>query len=396
MPSSIALGFSQAEDPQEAAYQASLAVKNQLNSPSFDLVILFTSIHYAKEEILDVIQATLNPAHLVGSSSSGIILSNAIYNRGLAILAINSDDISFGTGAALYSPESDFRNVGFELARNIASEYKSPFLKQAAVLFCDGLFQFNNQFMLGLRESLGHSFPITGAFSCDNFKLQETYQFHQKKTFSNAIVGFLIGSDNLVAISNKHGFKPLGKPRTITSVTGHIIRTIDHKPAVYIYEEYLKGESKSLKKGFFNSPSTHYPLGIYMEAHRQYLLRYPVDILSDGSIVCQADIPPDSEVHLTISNKDSCKNAAIAAAQEVKNALGGRQAQLLIVFESMVRHKMLGHHSFAEIQAIKELLGYSTPMIGMYSFGELCPLGLKNIHSETYVQNGSLLLLAIS
>ncbi|MEI7998702.1 MAG: FIST N-terminal domain-containing protein [Candidatus Omnitrophota bacterium] len=396
MSSSIAIGFSQAEDPQEAAYQASMIVKNQMNSHSIDMAILFVSIHYAKPEILDVIKSILNPTRLVGSSTAGIILSHGIFNRGLAILAINSSSVNFGIGSALYSPEDNPRNFGFELGRKISLDLKSSFLRQASVILCDGLFQYNNQFILGARESLGYSFPLAGAFACDNFKLKETFQFHQKEIYSNAAVGLLIGSDNHVAFSNKHVFKPLGKPRVITVAEGHIIRTVDHKPAISIYEEYLKDDAINLKNVFSSSPAALYPLGIYVEKLRQYLLRYPVDILSDGSIVCQADIPQDSEVHLTISNKDSFKNAATAAAQEVKEALGGHQAKLLIIFESMIRHKMLGRHSLLEIHAIREILGYSTPMIGMYSFGELCPLGLGDSPTETYLQNGSILLLAIS
>ncbi len=394
MSFSVAIGFSQAQNPQEAAHQASVAIKNKLNSITTDMVIVFTSISYAKKEILDVIYPILKPIRLIGSSCSGIILSEGVFNRGLAILAINSSSITFGIGSVNLNPKDNPRKTGFELGHKINLDSKTHFQRQAAVVLCDGISQYNNQFMAGVQEILGRSFPLAGTLSCDDFKLQRSYQFYQKQILSNSSIGFLINSMFPVAFSNKHGFKPLGKPRTITSVEGPIIHTIDHRPAVKLYEEYLKDVSKNLKNGFLNSPVTIYPLGVYSENQQQYLLRYPVDILTNGSIVCQTDIPPNTEVHLMISNRDSCKNAATAAAQEIKYALGG-QAQLLFIFESMGRQRILSHHLFLEIQAIKELLGDSVPIIGMYGFGELCPLGSSTESTDTYLQNGSLSLLAI-
>ena len=396
MPNPIAIGFSQADDPQEAAYQACVTAKNQLQGAPVHMVIVFTSIHYAKKEVLEAIHTVLKPAKLVGCSSAGLIVSNGIFSRGVIIIAITSPALHFGVGAASYNAGKDSRQLGFELAHSCNLDYKSTCVRQASIILYDGLLPYDNQFVLGQQEIIGHSCPIIGGFSCDDFKFKKTHQFYQKQIFSNSAVGFFIGSsDCVVAFSNKHGFTPLGKPRMITAAEGPIIHTIDRKPAVAIYEEFFKGEVQNFKKNFFNSPGILYPLGIYLEDQRQYLIRYPVDILSDGSIVCQADVPKNTEVHLTINNKDSCKQAANAAALEIKEALGGRPAQLIIIFESMVRHKILGRHLFSEVQTIKEILGHSTPVAGMYSFGELCHLNLNESNVNTHLQNASLLLLAI-
>ncbi len=397
MPTNIAIGFSQADDPQEAAYQASISVKNQLQSSSVDMVILFTSIHYAKKESLEVIHSILKPSKLIGSSSAGIILSNLISSRGIALIGINSTTLNFGIGSATYVPGKNLRQLGFELNHSCDLNYKSSFvIRQFSTVFCDSLIPYDNQFLLGSQEVIGHTCPILGAFSCDDFKFKKNYQFYQKQILSLSAVGFLLGSPNaIVTSSNKHGFIPLGKPRTITSSAGPIIHTIDNKPAIEIYVDFFKDEAENLKKKFLNSIGVLYPLGIYMEKQRQYLIRYPVDILNDGSIVCQADVPSNAEVHLTINNKDSCKKAAALAAQDIKDALDGRPAQLIIVFESAIRHKILGRHLFSEIQIIKEILGETTPIIGMYCFGELCHLGSSEGNEDTFLQNASLSLLAI-
>ena len=139
-----------------------------------------------------------------------------------------------------------------------------------------------------------------------------------------------------------------------------------------------------------------YPLGIYLEESRQYLLRNIIDILEDGSIVCHGGIPQGAEVHLMISNKDSCFNSAIDAAELVKTSLAGRQAHLVLVFESLARHKILGRNIFSELQSIKNVLGYTTPIVGMCSYGEIGPFGSMDNIKNVYLHNESILIMAFS
>ena len=393
MPTQIAIGFSQASDPQEAAYQACIQAKNQLNTVQTDLVVLLTSIHYARPEVLEVVHASLRPHRLVGSSTAGILLSEGVFTRGIGILAINSDLINFGISAVNAAEIPNVRTAGFELARKVSADFKSPH-RQACLVFTDRSFHQNSLFIRGCQEILGFGLPLIGAVSSDDFKFKKTHQFYQKQVFSNASVGLVLGGIN-VAMGSKHGFKPLGKPRTITRASSNIIHTIDQKPAMHIYEEFMGAEAQQLKKGIFASHTALYPLGIYLEEERQYLIKNAVDILADGSIVCQGEVPQGAEVHLMIGNRDSCKQSAADAAQQVKDALGGRQAKLILIIESMARHKILGRLSFLEIQAIRDILGYTTPTIGMYTFGEIAPFASLNNIKNTHMQNESILILAI-
>jgi hypothetical protein len=139
-----------------------------------------------------------------------------------------------------------------------------------------------------------------------------------------------------------------------------------------------------------------YPLGFYLEGSRQYLLRNIIDILEDGSIVCHGGIPQGAEVHLMISNKESCRNSAIEAAESVKASLADRPAKLVLVFESLARHKILGSSAFSEIQAIKNVLGPTAPIVGMCSYGEIGPFDTLNNIKNIYLHNESILIVAVS
>ena len=375
--------------------QACVQVKNQLNTADTDLIIVFACPPYVVPEIHAIIARTLKPKRLVGSSTGGIILSNGVTNRGIAIVGINSDDMRFGVSAVSDIDPQDMHDTGFDLARKASLDLKTPH-REFFLVLSEGIEKNSSPFIRGIKEALGIGFPVLGAVSSDDFKYKKLSVFFQDQILQNSAVGLLLGGTFHLAFGCVHGFKPLGKPRFITKVDGYIIRTIDNKPAIEIYKHFLGDEADGLKDATLNSYAAMYPLGIYLEEPRQYLLRNIIDILEDGSIVCHEGIPQGAEVHLMISNKDSCHNSAIEAAEIIKGSLGERQAKLILVFESLARHKILGRSAFNEVQAIRNVLGNATPIIGMCSYGEIGPFGTLNNIKNIYLHNENILIVAIS
>lgn len=394
MPTTVAIGFSQAPDCQKAVFEACLQVKNRLNSSETDLIIIFASGSYATADILPTIARTLRPKRLIGSSTGGILLSDIVTNRGVAIIGINSTDIHFGLSACVVNPK-DMHKIGFEMSRQAVGNLNVPG-REMFLMLGSGIEKNSSAFLKGVQETFGVGFPIIGALSSDDYKNTQLKQFFQDQILEHAMVGVVLGGINAFALGCKHGFKPLGKPRTITKMTNNIIHTIDQKPAVDIYQHFLGKEVEQLKKGGWNSYAMLYPLGIYLEEDRQYLLRNPIDILADGSIVCQGSIPRASEVHLMISNKEACRRSAVDAAETIKARLSGKQAKLVLIFESLSHHKILGSSAFYEIQAIKEVLGYTTPIAGMCSYGEIAPFGSLDQIKNTYLHNETVLIVALT
>lgn len=395
MATHIGIGFSSLADPAQAAKEAAAQAKNQLNVATTELVLVFTSISHAVPQVIETITKILQPNKIVGSSTAGLILNDKISPQGVAVMAINSEEIHFTTTMLDNIGGKDMRQMGFQMARDLSAAHKNPG-HQILTFFSDGTLTSGSAFSNGAREVLGSATPVVGAISSDNFAFKKTVQFYQDKILSNSLVGLLIGGPITIAIGSKHGWKPLGKPRTIDKVDGCVIKTIDGKPAAMLYENYFGEESKSLKESRLGSMAILYPMGIYLEEERYYLLRNAIDILDDGSIVCQGEVPEGSEMHLMIGSKDSCKQAALDAALEVREGLSGRQAKLILIIESMTRYKLLGRSSIQEIQIIKDVLGYTTPMIGMYSAGEIAPFQSIDHSKNTHLQNESIVIIALS
>jgi len=317
--------------------------------------------------------------------------------RGIAVLAIHSQDIKFGVGYVPDLNSADTRTAGTELARTTMMDFGQN-RRGVFIILSDGLLRNSSSIIKGVQEIFGRVFPIIGAGSSDNFEYKESYQFFQDKPLRNSAAAVFIGGQMPMGVGHRHGWRPLGKPRMITEAKGNTIKTIDHKRASHLYEEYLGTDIGELKERHLSQSTILYPLGIYMKGEKEYLLRNPLSIQSDGSIACHGNIPEESEaeVHLMITNKDFCKEAARDAAHEVKEALSEREPKLIIVFESLARHKLLGRSCSQEIQAIREILGPTAPLLGMYSYSEIAPLKSSDFLGEAYLHNGSIVILAIA
>lgn len=394
MATFIGIGFSQNPNALLAAREVVAQAKTQIDQLSIDLAIVFNTVHYNSFEIVSSLREVLEETQVIGCSTAGIILSEFIATRGVAILAIRSDEMKFGVGSVNNVTAPDTRQAGSRLARNTIADFGSH-QRKAFIFFTDGLLKNSAPIIKGLQEVFGTFFPMIGAGSSDDFHFKKTFQYCQGEVMTTGAAGLLIGGHLNLGIGSQHGWKPLGRPRSINQIDGHIIKTIDGKKASSIYEEYFGKEMEDLRAKQLGQMAVLYPLGIYLEQDNEYLLRNAIDILNDGSIVCQGEVPKGSEVHIMLGNKDSCKQAAVNAALEVRESLKGKTPQVILIFESLARNKLLGRGAFQEIRLIKEILGRETPLLGMYSYGEIAPFHSLQYIKKTHLQNASIVILAI-
>jgi hypothetical protein len=188
----------------------------------------------------------------------------------------------------------------------------------------------------------------------------------------------------------------LGKPRTIDDANGNIIRLIDGKPAVSFYEDYFKEILGPLGTNSLGQIGLLYPLGINTSPGTPYVLRHPVQILNDGSLVCQSEVPRGSNAHLMIGKKDALRQAVIDAASDIRDQLLNKPPKILLVFSSIARYKVLGRGVSQDLHLIKEILGLTTPVFGMYTYGEIAPLGALKNAEKVQLQNASITIAAIA
>ena len=407
MPTQIAIGFSSIKDPLEACKAAAIDVKTQLNAVRTDLVILFTTTAYANPEGLETVRRILQPQRLIGSITPGIIVQDHVEPRGIGILAIISNELHFGAADIDRLGLIPTREAGLRLSQAVIEDYKFP-QRSAFLCFYDGLRKNGSQLCAGLREGLGSALPVIGAISMDSSQLAFTRHFYQTQILIDTTIGLMIGGAGAVCVSSRHNWKPLGKPRIIDASDGNIIRTIDKQPAAHLYRNYFQnmdaapvpngasqGTPSDLRPGQLNDLRLLYPLGIGTATPREYLIRIPIDILSDGSIVCQGEIPAGSPVHLMIMDKSACRRTIQDAALEIREHFLDKPPKFVLAFESFTRQKVLGYHATHGLQAIRDILGAGVPVFGMQTIAEIAAPATAGHVAPTQLLNGSVTLLAI-
>ncbi|MBF0388210.1 MAG: FIST C-terminal domain-containing protein [Candidatus Omnitrophica bacterium] len=369
MITQIAIGFSSADDPSTAFRDAAVMAKSQTGATRHALAMASFTPAYAPNgepnapDPLENLRKTLNPEKLIGLCAPSLIWTNGIENKGVMVLAISSDELSFGLAAKSSVSFMPLQMTGLKFARELAASMPSG-ERQGAVVFCDALTLNHSLLIRGLQEGLGRVFSIAGAINPGGL-------LYQNQFLTDSISGVVFGGKTSFVSAIRHGWQPLGKPRIIDNSEGNLIRTIDGKPAVSIYQEYFPEEFAALPNRQLGDIGLLYPLGLSTNRPKEYIIKNPSGILPDGSLICQGEIPRGTQVHLMIGDKDACRQAAHDAAVEVHDKLHGRHPKLIFIFASLSRRKLFGRSAGQEINQIKELLGLACPVFGMYTNGEL-------------------------
>lgn len=390
----VAIGKSQQKDIGDAAQETVSACLRQLPAKSAHLAIVFTTPHYASAGMLKNIKLNLAAnTPLIGCSGTHIITSEGTDDEGIVLALLSLPEIKISCGAMNLARGKDPSLAGQELGTRLLSNVKG-LRRETCLLLNDGLSENTSGLLQGLQNILGKSFPFIGGGSSDNFKFKQTYQYLNEEVLHKSAVAALLCGKLNYGIGIRHGWKPLGKIRTITQSSANVIKMIDGKKASSLYEDYFGKSLPQLRKEILYI-NILYPLGIYLAGEDEYLLRNVISLAEDGSIIAQGDVPQGSSIRLMIGTKESALAAARQAAQQVKTALRDKKIALALVISSASRAHLLGRRIGAEINAVKEILGHNSPVAGFYSYGEYAPLGSTNYYGQTYLHNQAIALLGI-
>lgn len=391
----IGVGLSTEKDAAKAAKEAVLQARATIYKEKIDLAIVFSSVELAHPNTLKAIANLLGPVPIIGCSAAALISNKGVFRNGLGIMLLSfSKETYFIASFVKDVREKTALKAGEELGDKLFRGFQDT-RRNVGVIFSDGLMEDGSNFLAGLMEKLGTSFPLVGASASDNLEFLKTFVYFNQEASSNAAGGILLGGKSNFGLGIKHGWKPLGKPRRVTKAKSNIVYEIDGAPASKTYEYYLARDLNSLKKEL-KRISLFYPIGIHLEGEKEYLLRNIHSIENDGSLVFHANVPEDSIIRLMIGTKESCLSATQQAAKEVIGGLAEKKISFALVFDSVSRYSLLGREAAKELEIIKTVLGNDTPIFGIYTYGEQAPLRSIDYHGKTYFHNQTITILGIA
>lgn len=384
------VGSSQKKNPEEAIEEAySQAISSLDNNSPLFIMILASSTTYDQQKLLDALKQKSPGSTIMGGSTAGEITSVAgSLDSSIALMAIYSDQLRFITGVGSDIKE-DARKAGQTLAQNIqqTNNQQKP---KAMLILPDGLAGNGADIVRGVLDVFGQNFIVAGGSVGDDYLFKQTFQYYDNKVLTGNVVGVGFDGNFSFGIGVRHGWVPIGTPRTATKSKGNILYELDNKPAIQIYEDsFGKDKNPIDKKEPLARLAITYPLGIPAPNKDGFLVRDPITVDDSGAITLAAEIPEGSEVHIMIGSREEAIEAAKDAVQKALSQVAGKQVKAAFLFNCIARKKLLMSKKQEEVDKIREVLGKNTPLIGFYTYGEQAPLGGEvvtcSFHNETDV-----------
>ncbi|HNX80719.1 MAG TPA: FIST N-terminal domain-containing protein [Candidatus Omnitrophota bacterium] len=390
----IGVGASTQRDYILAVKEAMQQARATIYNAKIDLTIVFTSSEFAHPNTLKTVKDIVGDSALIGCSTGGVIAGNEVLHFGIAIALICLPEKTHLVTADIDAVQARTAlKAGEELGEKLVSGF-SGLPRDFGLIFYDGLMAENWSFIAGLQEKLGISFPLIGAAASDNLQFAKTSVFHNERILQDAASGVLFGGRLISGYGIEHGWKPIGKPRTVTKSINNVVYEIDGVSATNVYEDYFACNLERLKKES-RRISILYPIGISLPDEKEILLRNILSIENNGSLIFQGNVPEGSPIRLMIGTKESCLEATKKAAGSAQQRFLGTPCNLILVFDSMSRNALLGRDSKKEIKIIRDVFGPNVPLIGACTYGEQSPLESINYKGKTYLHNQTITILAI-
>jgi hypothetical protein len=111
-----------------------------------------------------------------------------------------------------------------------------------------------------------------------------------------------------------HGWRIISEAMKVTALDRNRIIEINHRPAGEVYSEIIAqfGADALTQENFFDI-AKGFPFGV-RRIGGEIIVRDPIQLLEDGSLVCVGELPPEAFVHVL----EGAPDALIAAAEQAR------------------------------------------------------------------------------
>jgi hypothetical protein len=219
----------------------------------------------------------------------------------------------------------------------------------------------------------------------------ETFQpmpclFDNHRIAGNAVLAILIKRHHGAIL--EHGYQLPEKYYTATATDGNRISYIDWRPAFDVYCELVRAQyGVDITRDNFYQYAAHFPFGI-VRANHNVLVRIPVALGEDGSVICVGEVPPHSVLALLQAPKPDSRHTVDALLDRLSTLNGGVGGRDLLLFYCAGRRMHLGQASSeAEVSDVMRR-GQIGRIVGALSLGEIGASSVRGyplFHNATMV-----------
>ncbi len=186
-------------------------------------------------------------------------------------------------------------------------------------VFMDGLSSGVNAVKEALFNCLGLQANYIGGGAGSLSFVQKPCLFTNQGLVQDAAV--LALTDMASGIGVAHGWQSVSEPLKITESKGNRIVSINWEPAFQVYRKTVESLSgQSFNDDNFFDIAKGYPFGIIKMA-AEMVVRDPIEVTEDGSMVCVGEVPVNSFVHILQGDTESLVKGALEARSIAEKAV---------------------------------------------------------------------------
>lgn len=325
-------------------------------------------------ELLEYLAKRLPQAHVIGTSTDGEIINAGIQDNSVIL------SFTLFQSTELSSMMITLGDESFAAGKHLALE-ANKFGAQAIIVFSNPFETNGDLFMQGFSEH-AHNVILAGGMAGDNGRFQSAYVISGSHVYHQQAVAVMMRGDQL-RVNNGYSFHwlPIGPKFTVTRSVGNRIYTLNHKPILDVYRDYL-GDSIA-----DTLPSVGVAFPIVFEKEGKLIGRAPLIEFEDGSLGFGGSIPDGTQVQFGIGNA----NLILEASHETFNACLTQSPESIFVYSCMARRRFLGDSIGMETSSLNAI----APVSGFFTYGEFFT-DQKSGQSTLFNETMSFLILSES
>lgn len=318
------------------------------------------------EQYFTEVRSQYPSSHIVMCSTSGEILGERVRDGSLASSAILFEHSTVAVASLDIANSEESYATGKHLAELLPQDGLVH-----AMVFSDGTRVNGTALVQGLNEYLPKHIAVTGGLVGDAAEFKRTLVgLNQKPEEGKVVVVGFYGDKLRVGYGSFGGWDPFGVDRTVTKSKGNVLYELDGKPALDLYKTYLGDKADKL-------PGSGLLFPLRLRSHDETKTERVRTILAvneaDQSMTFAGDIPEGEVVTLMKANFDRLIDGASGAGSMSISPLSGIKPDLAILISCVGRKLVLGERTEEEVESVSAAFGGGVPMMGFYSYGELCP-----------------------
>jgi hypothetical protein len=350
-----------------------------------DIAFVFYTPQHDPQRVLEAAGRSLGPStEIIGWSTQFGVLSSEGYHSSpegaVGLLAARLRGVEAGAGSAgldeSASPEACAR-LALERATLRAGKARGE--RPSFIIISPTYDGCEERYLAALSEALGESVPVLGGTAGGNATLRAAACSAITRTgvTRKGLVLAAFFSDRPFGWAYGGGYDRTGKSGVVTASEGRVIRRIDGRPALDVYDEWCGGRMREAMRagGDLNRLAALYPLCRIVTrggaTHNLFIHAWPPDsAAATDHLISSASLHDGDVVHFAEGNWNSLLNRVGALPQAAKARRPGLSvaAGLLVCCEGILQ--TIPPDQRGQMSRLVNRHMGGAPWLGVFTWGE--------------------------